>query len=420
MHSWSLNQARRYPPKDDVLVADVPLEDHGFHHLCPHPATENDSISVVADFKALDPRIRDIKFPLRIYYDLPQTENRASRECTIWYCNHQSSLMLHAQHEGTQIWLRYSLASLVYARHLKYIFNKAGQHIPSQGLYIKFDQKPDVFIQSVEDPWVGGCPDSCSDLWIEFANNETLIFFTSWLSNVTSSIPRAEYRPLVEFRPLVRHEFHCVFCVFSFRSVLLYQLHQLFHDGAYVDVFGCRLDSASRATVDDLVVGLDVYDEVPLRLMVERVGFRCGSSLINGNSWGCRKIFAGLSAFAGHLKSSVGSICWTPLLTCAAIGLQPSPNLAQHSACSGLPTELFKLYPALKRIQWNVLVDATHFSERIPYSSPSVLEQSDALSTITSVSWRTESSSEARSLRAIRWLRNWAGTSDNLPKTGKN
>jgi len=156
-----------------------------------------------------------------------------------------------------------------------------------------------------------------------------------------------------------------------------------------VDIFG---NSIADIIIEDPADDSAVFTEGWVQPALDKVGFRCGSSLINGNSWGCRKIFAGLSAFAEHLKSSVGAICWIPLLSCSTLGHQLSFDLSQYAALSGLPVELFTLYPALKRVKWGNLTEAIP-SQIIPDPIPLVWEEREALSTIASVSTRTQSNS---------------------------
>ena len=321
---------------------------------------------------------------------LPALHHCTPGTFVIWYCNRQSSLVLHAQHDGSQIWLRLSLASLTDAvpgnrKPVDLFYEEL-----SQNLWIKFDQRPDIFIQGAEDPWVDCKPDNLSELWLDFGSTEILIAFISWLSTATSSsIPR------------VTDGSHCPFCVLSLESSRPGGTHQLFHEGAYVDVFGNWLGDTS---IEYLGAPFVRFYRVSPRLVLDHLGFRCGSLLMNGNSWGCRKIFAGVSAFAEHLRSSVGEICWKPLITCSTVCFLPSLELSEYAARSGLPAELFRLYPALKQITWGESANTTHLSQGIPSSNPSVWEQSEVLSTIMSesssvTSTRMQSSSISRPSR---------------------
>jgi hypothetical protein len=47
--------------------------------------------------------------------------------------------------------------------------------------------------------------------------------------------------------------------------------------------------------------------------LLDTIEFMCGSSLPDGNSWGCKKLFRGVSSLAQHFKSDTGMICWAPL-----------------------------------------------------------------------------------------------------------
>lgn len=201
-------------------------------------------------------------------------------------------------------------------------------------------------------------------------------------------------------------------CPLSFKSWnnILLQSHLLYHEGAYVDVFGLYLSPTQHhlPKLDFLVEKLDSEDPHYYRhFLMNSVHFKCGSSLLDGTSWGCQKLFLGASDFAGHLVSTIGKVCWVRLsnhspAVISAVKRLKKQDLDAAQKCSlisALPEALFLLYPALTQIDWTVEQPAARFLDR---DSERGFTERKELSTITSVSTgRMHSTSASNASRKV-------------------
>ena len=126
----------------------------------------------------------------------------------------------------------------------------------------------------------------------------------------------------------------------------------------------------------------------------------CGGreSLAGESSWGCGRSFPGTNALARHFLSEVGRICFIPLVKLGAAKHdydperrdenpgQQQPNcedLSEHlhqAMCkSGLPRQLFCMYPGLADTDWDDIAhpdDATICSGFVPSPSLSTISSS--------------------------------------------
>lgn len=190
-----------------------------------------------------------------------------------------------------------------------------------------------------------------SALRIMFSETAQCLTFITWFSKMVS-------RP-AKHVDVGNGHVDCKICPLSFKSLKAARLHQPYHEGAYVDIFGCCLGNLQNDFLDQLFDTV-VVRELDLEFMVHSIEFKCGSSLSDDSSWGCKKLFIGLFSFTEHLKSAVGKICWAPLREYSPTDSLTSTTLERGnytfsqvlSEVSCLPERLFFLYPALERVDW--------------------------------------------------------------------
>jgi len=343
--------------------------------------------------------------------------HRPSRICFInrpawlWHCDEQSSLIVLVErpetHSSRSVWVRYKTYSFL--RVLVPEWSHPFETDSSQTIVIEFGSGTQPMVshtnssrwETVEQSYRNIDPALLSAI---MSSKIQVKFFKSWqyLDFVTlfsKSAPLLVNHVNVENHMDVWIEVqHCDVCPLSFQSLNDARGHQLYHEGAYVDIFGRRL---SRLMNNVFTPFLRLDEKRPghfsLGTLIRIVEFKCGSLLpAHGSSWGCKKLFIGISSFRDHLKSAIGQICWARLpqySPSAILGRRLSLNeelilnLARpYSQITGLPEVLYVLYPALLRTDESFTLGANTTILQKSHGSEIGMIEKKSLSTIASAS----------------------------------
>ena len=274
----------------------------------------------------------------------------------LWFCKEQNALILQSALSNTgqssPMWVICKMDSLGVAR-----VRERGDVFVEWPLRLQFNEPPLILDNEALDPSLSNAactypfhnwrPDfsnlveGLSSIALDFSNTQSCTSLSDWVSWHECS------RPLRTFS-----ENRCRLCPLELPSNDTFRLHRLFHEGAHVDVLGHRIDPIRPFWIITPPSSSSSSDPVNVLAEMDLIEFKCGSSLSDGNCWGCKKIFPGIWSFVHHLRSPTGQICWAPLkkahrhpkLSVRRLILEGRP-----SECgSEWPAVLLDLYPALR------------------------------------------------------------------------
>lgn len=401
------------------LVTKKVRDDHSTRLQCPHPDLHhldrtNPSESHCPSSSCFT---TDFKYPSRIW--LWHSCEPLLEKMWLWYCEGQSSLIIHVMHTEThpsrRVWARYKTDSIRRVIVLDSSFPSL--EIRGRSIRIEFELKaqPMVFHTkfsrwktakesnpSVEPHLLSTIisPAVC----MTFPEDFQYLHFITWCSQ---SAPL-----LVNHVDLWSGIPNCGSCPLSFQSLNEARVHQLYHEGAYVDILGHRLSRLYNHTFSLGFQSYKIFDDFTLETLIQNVEFKCGTLLPGGSSWGCKKLFIGLPSFRKHLNSAIGKICWVRLQQCSSIhtparrvslkGDWLSALARFYSATSGLPEVLYTLYPALLHAEETFTVCANTTLQGESHGSEAGMIETKPLSTIESVSTsRAQSSLSTMSNKSV-------------------
>lgn len=120
------------------------------------------------------------------------------------------------------------------------------------------------------------------------------------------------------------------------------------------DIVGFAREEIEEEDTSQLIKLETVERDTPFEEQI----YCCGAFPIQQSStdktWGCRRDYTGLSAFAQLLKSPIGRICHATLFPVTPQDLDRHQN-AQRMIRHGIPLRLLEFYPDLNFVDWDAI-----------------------------------------------------------------